>query len=257
MMWIVILALRRPYTFVCVSVLIFIFGVFSITRMAVDIFPVINLPVATVVWYYTGMAPEEMERRIVTGGERFYSTTVNDIEHLESSSYNGVAVIKIFFQPTADVASGMTQITAASEAIIKSLPVGATPPTIIRFNATDAPIMFLAVGNRTMQEDMLNDLGNNFVRIPLSTIRGASIGPSVGGKPRNVMVDIDLKALYANGLSPSDVSNALNAQNVILPAGTVKMGGREYNVRLNSSPDSVSDLNNLPIKQVNGTTVYM
>ncbi len=257
MMWIVILALRRPYTFVCASLLIFIFGVFAITRMAVDIFPVINLPVATVVWYYTGMAPEEMERRIVTSSERFYSTTVNDIEHLESSSYNGVAVIKIFFQPNADVASGMAQITAASEAIIKILPVGATPPTIIRFNATDAPIVYLAIGNKTMPEDVLNDLGNNFVRIPLATIRGASIGPSVGGKPRNIMVDIDLKALYANGLSPSDVSNALNAQNVILPAGTVKMGGREYNVRLNSSPDSVNDLNDLPIKQINGTTVYM
>ena len=257
MMWIVILALRRPYTFVCVSVLIFIFGVFSILRMAVDIFPIINLPVATVVWYYNGLPPEEMERRIVTSSERFYSSTVNDIEHVESSSYNGLAVIKIFFQPGADVASGVAQITAASEAIIKILPLGATPPTIVRFNATDAPILYLAIANRTMPEDVLNDLGNNFVRIPLSTLRGAAIGPSVGGKPRNVMVDIDLKALYANGLSPSDVSAALNAQNVILPAGTVKMGGREYNVRLNSSPDSVADLNDLPIKQVNGTTVYM
>jgi multidrug efflux pump subunit AcrB len=257
MMWIVILALRRPYTFVCVSLLVFIFGVFSILHMAIDIFPVINLPVATVVWYYNGMSPEEIERRIVTSTERFYSSVVNDIEHIESSSYNGLAVIKIYFQPGADVASGVAEITAASQAFLKALPTGATPPTIVRFNATDAPIMFLAVSGKTMPEDVLNDIGNSFVRTPLATLRGTAIGPSVGGKPRNVMVDIDLKALYAAGLSPSDVSNALNAQNVVLPSGTVKMGGREYNVRLNASPDSVSDLNDMPIKQVNGTTVYM
>jgi multidrug efflux pump subunit AcrB len=257
MMWIVILALRRPYTFTCVSVLILIFGVFSILRMAVDIFPVINLPVATVVWYYTGMGPEEMERRITTSTERFYSSVVNDIEHIESSSFNGVAVIKIYFQPGADVASGVAQITAASQSFLKQLPTGATPPTIQRFNATDAPIMYLAISGKSMPEDVLNDIGNNFVRTPLATLRGAAIGPSLGGKPRNVMVDIDLKALYAAGLSPSDVSAALGGQNVILPSGTVKMGGREYNVRLNASPDSVSDLNNIPLKQVNGTTVYM
>ena len=231
MMWIVILALRRPYTFVCMSLLIFIFGIFAIVRMPVDIFPVINLPVVTVVWYFYGMAPEEMERRIVTSSERFYSSTANDIEHIESSSFAGVAVIKIYFQPGADVAAGVAQITAASEAIIKVLPPGATPPTIVRFNATDVPIAQLALGSTSMSEDEVNDFGNNFVRVPLATIRGAAIGPSVGGKPRQVMVDLDLHALYSKGLSPSDVSNAINAGNVILPAGTVKMGGREYNVR--------------------------
>ena len=256
-MWIVILALRRPYTFVCMSLLIFIFGIFAIVRMPVDIFPVINLPVVTVVWYYYGMAPEEMERRIVTSSERFYSSVANDIEHIESSSFAGVAVIKIYFQPGADVAAGVAQITAASEAIIKVLPPGSTPPTIVRFNATDVPIAQLALGSKSMSEDEVNDFGNNFVRVPLATIRGAAIGPSVGGKPRQVMVDLDLPALYAKGLSPSDVSNAINAGNVILPAGTVKMGGREYNVRTNASPDSVSDLNNLPIKEINGATVYV
>jgi multidrug efflux pump subunit AcrB len=257
MMWIVILALRRPYTFVCMSLLIFIFGIFAIVRMPVDIFPVINLPVVTVVWYFYGMAPEEMERRIVTSSERFYSSTANDIEHIESSSFAGVAVIKIYFQPDADVAAGVAQITAASEAIIKALPPGATPPTIVRFNATDVPIAQLALGSTSMSEDQVNDYGNNFVRVPLATIRGAAIGPSVGGKPRQVMVDLDLPALYSKGLSPSDVSNAINAGNVILPAGTVKMGGREYNVRTNASPDSVRDLNDLPIKEINGATVYV
>ena len=257
MMWIVILALRRPYTFVCMSLLIFIFGIFAIVRMPVDIFPVINLPVVTVVWYFYGMAPEEMERRIVTSSERFYSSTANDIEHIESSSFAGVAVIKIYFQPGADVAAGVAQITAASEAIIKVLPPGATPPTIVRFNATDVPIAQLALGSTSMSEDEVNDFGNNFVRVPLATIRGAAIGPSVGGKPRQVMVDLDLPALYSKGLSPSDVSNAINAGNVILPAGTVKMGGREYNVRTNASPDSVRDLNDLPIKEINGATVYV
>ena len=257
MMWIVILALKRPYTFVCASMLVFIFGIFSILRMAIDIFPVIDLPVATIVWYYYGLPPEEMERRIITGSERFYSSVAPDIEHIESTTYNGVGVIKIYFQPGADVSTGVAEITAASQAILKVLPAGAVPPTIVRFNATDVPIVHLAVESKTMAEDVLNDYGNNFVRIPLSSIRGAAIGPSVGGKPRNVMVDLDLHALYSKGLSPSDVSAAFNAQNVILPSGTVKMGGREYNVRLNSSPDSVLDLNDLPIKEVNGATVYV
>jgi len=257
MMWIVILALRRPYTFVCASFLVFIFGVFSIVRMAIDVLPVIELPVATVVWYYNGLAPEEMERRMVTSAERFYSSITNDVEHIESTTFNGVAVIKLYFQPGADVAAGVAEITAASQAIVRIFPPGATPPTIVRFNATDVPVVFLAVGSKTMPEDVLNDYSNNFVRIPLSSIRGASVGNALGGKPRNVMVDLDPRALYSKGLSPADVSNALSAENVILPSGTAKIGGREYTVRLNSSPDSVLDLNNMPIKVVNGATVYI
>jgi multidrug efflux pump subunit AcrB len=160
MMWIVILALKRPYTFVCASLLIFIFGIFSILHMAVDVFAVIQMPVATVVWYYTGLAPEEMERRMTTSAERFYSSVANDIEHLESSSYNGLSVIKIYFQPDADVAMGVAEITAASQAIVKIFPPGATPPTIVRFNATDVPIVHIAVSSPTMPEDVLNDYGN-------------------------------------------------------------------------------------------------
>jgi multidrug efflux pump subunit AcrB len=257
MMWIVILALKRPYTFVCASLLVFIFGVFSIVRMAVDVFPVIPMPVATVVWYYTGMAPHEMEGRMIQSAQRFYSSVANDIEHIESSTYNGVGVIKIYFQPNADVAMGVAEITAASQAILKIYPPGAVPPTIVRFNATDVPIVWLAVGSKTMAEDELNDIGNNFVRVPLASIRGAAIGPSVGGKPRNVMVDLDPNALYSKGLTPTDVSSALTAQNVVLPTGTAKIGGREYNVRLNGSPDSVVDLNDIPIKEVNGAMVYI
>ena len=257
MMWIVILALKRPYTFVCASLLVFIFGFFAIVRMAVDVFPVIPMPVATVVWYYSGMAPEEMERRMIQSAERFYSSVANDIEHIESSTYNGVGVVKVYFQPDADVAMGVAEITAASQAILKIYPPGAVPPTIVRFNATDVPIVWLAVGSKTMPEDVLNDMGNNFVRIPLASIRGAAIGPSVGGKPRNVMVDLDPKALFAKGISATDVSAALNAQNVVLPSGTAKLGGREYNIRLNASPDSVLDLNDIPIKAVNGATVYI
>ncbi len=257
MMWIVILALRRPYTFACASLLVFIFGIFAIGRMAVDVFPVIPMPVATVVWYYTGMAPEEMEHRMIQSAQRFYSSVANDVEHIESSTFNGVGVIKIYFQPDADVAMGVAEITAASQAILKIYPPGAVPPTIVRFNATDVPIVWLAVGSKTMPEDELNDIGNNFVRVPLASIRGAAIGPSVGGKPRSVMVDLDQKALFAKGLTATDVSSALNAQNVVLPSGTAKIGGREYTVRLNGSPDSVLDLNDLPIKEVNGAMVYI
>ena len=207
MMWIVILALKRPYTFVCASLLVFIFGFFAIVRMAVDVFPVIPMPVATVVWYYSGMAPEEMERRMIQSAERFYSSVANDIEHIESSTYNGVGVIKIYFQPDADVAMGVAEITAASQAILKIYPPGAVPPTIVRFNATDVPIVWLAVGSKTMPEDELNDVGNNFVRVPLAAIRGAAIGPSVGGKPRSVMVDLDPKALFAKGI-PARLTSA-------------------------------------------------
>jgi multidrug efflux pump subunit AcrB len=257
MMGIVILALRRPYTFVCMALLIFLFGIFAIARMAVDIFPSINLPVVTVIWTYSGLPPDEMERRIVLLCERAFSATVQDVEHIESQSMNGVAVIKVYFQPDADVPLGVAQLTATSQTLVGRFPPGTTPPSILRFNATDVPIIQLAVGSKTMTEDEINDYGTNFIRIPLATIRGTTIGQALGGKPRLVMVDIDPKELYAKGLSPNDVSNALNAQNVILPSGTAKMGTREYNVRLNSSPDSVAWLNDLPIKEVNGATVYI
>lgn len=256
-MWLVRLALRRPYTFVCAALLMGIFGVLSILRMPVDIFPAINVPVVSVIWSYGGLAPEEMERRIVTVTERVYSSTVNDVEHIESQSLNGISIIKVYFQPDADVQAGIAQLTAASQGIVRTMPPGATPPFILRFNATDVPILQLGVGSRTTPESKLYDMSANFIRTPLATIHGLTVPPPNGGVTRLINVDLDPQALYAKGLSPSDVSNALSLQNVVLPSGTVKMGAREYYVRLNSSPDSVALLGDIPVKEVNGAMVYL
>ena len=257
MMWLVRVALRRPYTFVCAAILVFIGGLVAIASTPVDIFPAIPLPVATVIWQYQGMSPEEMEQRVVTILEQSYSASVNDIEHIESQSLDGVAVIKVFFQPTADVATGMAQLTAASQSNTRILPPGITPPIILRFNVTDVPILQIGVGSSTMSQAELNDYVSNFVRVPLATAQGATIPSPYGGAPRLINVDIDLTRLYAKGLSPADVSAAVTAQNVILPAGSAKLGSREYSVRLNSSPDVVAQLNDMPIKQVNGAMVYI
>jgi multidrug efflux pump subunit AcrB len=257
MMWIVRVALRRPYTFVCGAILVFIGGLVAIMTTPVDIFPVIPLPVATVIWQYQGMSPEEMEQRVVTIVERSYSATVNDIEHIESQSLDGVAVIKVFFQPTADVATGIAELTAASQSNTRTLPPGITPPIILRFNATDVPILQIGVGSSTMSQAALNDYVSNFVRTPLATAQGSTIPFPYGGAPRLINVDLDLSRLYAKGLSPSDVSAAINAENVILPAGSARLGTREYSVRLNSSPEVVEQLNDMPIKQVNGAMVYI
>src|SRR3989449_262850 len=257
MMWIVRVALRRPYTFVCGAILVFIGGLVAILTMPVDIFPAIPLPVATVIWQYAGMSPEEMEQRVVTTVERSYSATVNDIEHIESQSLDGVAVIKVFFQPTADVATGIAELTAASQSNTRTLPPGITPPIILRFNATDVPILQIGVGSSTMSQANLNDYVSNFVRTPLATAQGSTIPFPYGGAPRLINVDLDLARLYAKGLSPSDVSAAINAENVILPAGSARLGSREYDVRLNSSPEVVEQLNDMPIKEVNGAMVYI
>jgi multidrug efflux pump subunit AcrB len=257
MMWIVRVALRRPYTFICGALLVLIAGLVAIMTTPVDIFPAIPLPVATVIWQYQGMSPEEMEQRVVTTVERSYSATVNDIEHIESQSLDGVAVIKVFFQPTADVATGIAELTAASQSNTRTLPPGITPPIILRFNATDVPILQIGVGSSTMSQADLNDYVSNFVRTPLATAQGSTIPFPYGGAPRLINVDLDLARLYAKGLSPSDVSAAVNAENVILPAGSARMGTREYSVRLNSSPEVVEQLNDMPIKQVNGAMVYI
>ncbi len=257
MMWIVRVALRRPYTFVCGAILIFLGGLVAIASTPVDIFPTIPLPVATVIWQYQGMSPQEMEQRVVTVVEQSYSATVNNIEHIESQSLDGVGIIKVFFQPTADVATGMAQLTASSQSNTRVLPPGITPPIILRFNATDVPILQIGVGSSTMSQANLNDYVSNFVRTPLATAPGATIPYPYGGAPRLINVDIDLTRLYAKGLSPADVSAAVTAQNVILPAGSARLGSREYSVRLNSSPDVVEQLNDMPIKQVNGAMVYI
>jgi CzcA family heavy metal efflux pump len=256
-MWLVHLALRRPYTFVCTSILVLIFGIVAILRMPIDIFPAINVPVVSVLWSYAGLSPTEMETRVVTLAERVYSSYVNDIEHIESQSLNGLSIIKVYFQPDADLQAGMAQLTAASQGVTHNMPPGTTPPFMLRFNATDVPIMQLGLSSPKRTEAELADYATNFIRVPLATVHGATVPPAYGGVPRVINVDIDPQALFAKGLSPSDVSTAINQQNVILPSGTARIGEREYYVKLNSTPDSSKDLANIPIKQVNGATVYL
>src|SRR5881296_2570839 len=256
-MWIVRLALRRPYTFTVMAILIVLMGIVTITRMATDIFPKIDIPVVSVIWSFPGVAPEEMEKRFVTVTERAMTTTVNDIEHIESQSYNGVSVIKVFFHEGAKVEAGVAQSTSITQTLLRILPPGTTPPLILQYSASNVPILQLGLTSKTLSEQDLYDLGLNFIRTQLATIQGAQVPLPYGGKSRQVMVDIDLQKLYGKGLSPADVSTAVNAQNVILPAGTQKIGDREYNVRLNSSPELLETLNDLPIKQVNGAMVYI
>jgi CzcA family heavy metal efflux pump len=256
-MWLVYLALRRPYTFVCVAILMLVFGVVAIVRMPIDIFPAINVPVVSMLWSYGGLSPSEMEKRVVSLAERVYSSYVNDIEHVESQSLNGQSIIKVYFQPDANVQAGMAQLTAASQGVTRGMPPGIAPPFMLRLNATDVPILQLGVSSPSRTESELSDLGTNFIRVPLATVHGVTVTPAFGGVPRLVNVDIDPQALFAKGLSPGDVSRAINAQNVILPSGTAKMGDREYYVRMNSSTDSVRQLGDLPVKQVNGATIYV
>src|SRR5271156_4767337 len=224
MMWLVRLALKRPYTFVVMSMLIVILGAVTILRMPTDIFPDIDIPVISVVWNYTGLPPEEMEKRIVTGYERGLTTTVNDIEHTESQSLTGVAVIKIFFQPGARIEAATAQVTAISQTVLRQMPVGTTPPFIIRYSASNVPILQVALESDALSEQQLFDYGTNFIRADFATIRGVQMPWPYGGKQREIMLDIDPARLYAWGLSPRDVNNALTVQNVIVPTGTAKIG---------------------------------
>ena len=239
------------------AILIVLMGIVTISRMATDIFPKIDIPVVSVIWSFPGVAPEEMEKRFVTVTERAMTTTVNDIEHIESQSYNGVSVIKVFFHEGAKVEAGVAQITSITQTLLRILPPGTTPPLILQYSASNVPILQLGLTSKTLSEQDLYDLGLNFIRTQLATVQGAQVPLPYGGKSPQVMVDIDPEKLFGKGLSPADVSNALNAQNVILPAGTEKIGDREYNVRLNSSPELLQALNDLPIKQVNNATVYI
>src|SRR5881296_764995 len=256
-MWIVRLALRRPYTFTVMAILIVLTGIVTITRMATDIFPKIDIPVVSVIWSFPGVAPEEMEKRFVTVCERAMTTTVNDIEHIESQSYNGVSVIKVFFHEGAKVEAGVAQITSICQTLLRIMPPGTTPPLIIQYSASNVPILQVGLSSKTLSEQQLYDIGLNFIRTQLATVQGAQVPLPYGGKSRQIMVDIDPAKLYGKGLSPTDVSNAINVQNVILPAGMQKIGDREYNVRLNSSPEVLQVLNDLPIKQLNGAVVYI
>jgi multidrug efflux pump subunit AcrB len=255
--WIVKLALRRPYTFVVAAILIAILGGIAISRMPTDILPDIDIPVVSAIWQYKGLSADEMEKRVTTPSERAFTTTVNDIEHIESQSLAGLGVIKVFFHPGTPVDAAVAQMTAISQTVTRQMPPGMTPPLIIRFNASSVPILQLGLGGRGLSEQALYDLAANFLRTQLATVQGASVMQPAGGKARQIMVDLDPRALYAQGLAPSDVSAAINAQSPILPAGTVKIGDREYNVRLNNSPDVVETLNDVPIRQQGGATVYI
>jgi multidrug efflux pump subunit AcrB len=256
-MWIVRLALRRPYTFVVVSLLIAILGVAAIITMPVDIFPYIDIPVVSVIWQYSGMSPEEMEKRVVTFFERSMTTTVNDIEHIESQAYTGVSVTRVYFQPNAKVEVALSQITAIAQTLLRALPPGITPPSIIKYDASSVPIIQLGLESQTLSEQELFDLGQNFIRTQLATIQGASVPLPYGGKFRSVMVDLNPDQMFAKGLSATDVSNAFANQNLIFPAGTAKIGDKDYQVKLNNSPRVMDELNNLPLRVVNGATVYV
>jgi CzcA family heavy metal efflux pump len=256
-MWIVRLALNRPYTFVVMALMIFLVSPIVILRTPTDIFPDINIPVVSVVWNYAGMSAQEMGNRIVMVTERGMTTTVNDIEHIESQSLNGIGVIKIFFHQNVKIDMAIAQITAICQAMTRVLPPGITPPLVITYNASSVPILQLSLSSKTLSEAQVNDLGVNFLRTGLATVQGASIPYPYGGKMRQIMVDIDISALNSKGLSPADVVNAISAQNLILPAGTEKIGHTEYAVELNGSPDSMQELNDLPLKQINGHMVYI
>jgi multidrug efflux pump subunit AcrB len=256
-MWIVRLALRRPYTFVVLSLLIAILGVSAILTTPKDIFPNINIPVISVVWSYTGLVPDDMEKRMVTVTERAMTTTVNDIEHMESQSYTGVAIIKVFFQPNVKPEMALAQINSICQTLLRALPPGTTPPFLIKYDASSVPVLQLGLSGQGLSEQQLYDLGLNFIRTQLATVQGASIPLPFGGKQRNIMVDIDPNQLYAKHLSPADISNTLNQQNLILPTGTAKIGDREYQVALNSSPTTVEAMNDLPIKAANGAVVTL
>ena len=256
-MWIVRLALRRPYTFVVFALLILILGIYSILTMPTDIFPNIDIPVVTVVWNYTGMSAQEMSTRIIANSERGMTTTVNDIEHIESQSLNGIGIIKIFFQPHVNIGVAVSQVTAICQVQLRSLPPGSVPPFIIQYNASSVPVLQLGIAGQGLNEQQVFDLGTNTIRTQLATIEGAQTPFPYGGKQRQIQVDIDLAALQAKGLSPVDVGNAVSAQNLIAPSGTMKIDRFEYSVETNSAPAIVDELNSLPIKAVNGAIIYI
>ena len=256
-MWIVKIALQRPYTFLVLAILILLMGALAALRTATDIFPAINIPVVATIWRYTGLQPQDMADRIVLSNERTAQTSVNDIEHTESQSLNGIAVVKYFFQPNADERLSFAQITGESQTQLRSLPPGSTPPYILAYNASTVPIIQLALSSDSLSEAEIFDIANNDIRTALATVPGASIPYPYGGKMRQVQVDLNPQALRARGLSGNDVVNAIAAQNLIIPAGTQKMGDLEYFIGLNASPTKIAELNDLPIGASKGTVTYV
>jgi multidrug efflux pump subunit AcrB len=257
-MWIVRLALRRPYTFVVMSILILIMGGLAIVRTPTDIFPTIDIPVVSIIWNYNGLVPQDMSDRIVTITERNLTTTVDNIEHIESQSLYGIAVVKVFLQPSANIQQGIAQVTAVSQTQLRQLPAGSTPPLIIAYSASSVPVLQLALSGQNLSEQQLNDYGLNFIRTQIITVPGVSVPYPYGGKQRQVQVDLNTTALQSKGLSPLDVVNAISVQNLILPTGTSKIGSKEYDVSIpNAAPQTIADLNRIPIKTIGGTTIYI
>src|SRR3954468_15707221 len=251
------IALRRPYTFVVLALTILIIGPLAALRTPVDIFPDIRIPVIAIIWGYTGLQPGLMAGRIITQSQRGLTTTVNDIEHLEATSYNGLGIIKVFFQPNVDIRIANAQVTAVMQTQLKQLPPGATPPLILNYDASTVPIIQLALSGSGLSEQQLADIGLNTVRTPLVTVPGAAIPFPYGGKVRQVQIDLDSTAMQARGLSGQDVANALAAQNLITPVGSQKIGSFEYAILLKNSPQTIPELGDLPIKSVNGAMVYV
>ena len=256
-MWIVELALRRPYTVAVMALLILVMGALSVSRMVVDIFPAIDIPVVAVVWSYPGLAAEDMERRVVLISERAFSSTVNGIERIESQSIPGIGILRVYFQPGADIGASIAQISSVSSTILRITPPGMTPPVILQFNASNVPVVQLTASSETLPEEKIFDYGLNFIRVRLFTVPGLSTPAPFGGKQREVNVDIDPQALAAKGLSPAEVVSALQASNVIVPSGTARIGTREYSVLMNSSPSAVDEFKNIPIKVVGGQPLLM
>jgi multidrug efflux pump subunit AcrB len=257
MLAIVRIALKRPYTFIVAALLILLIGTLAALRMPVDIFPSIDIPIIGVAFQYQGLPPDQMAGRIISPFERALTTTVNDIEHIEANSYTTFGVVKIYFHPTANIATANAQVTAVAQSILKQMPEGTTPPLILNYSASTVPIIQLALSGKGLTEQNLADLGMNFVRVRLVTVQGAGIPWPFGGRQPQVMYDLDPAALRAYGLTGHDVANALAAQNLLTPAGSEKIGNYEYNINLNNAPSKLSDLEDLPIKSVGGAMVYM
>ena len=257
MLGIVKLALRRPNTFIVMSLIITLFGAISAFKTPVDIFPQINIPVISAVWTYSGMPPEDMAGRIVYYYERSLSSTVNDIEHIESQSLFGYGIVKIFFQPDVDIRTANAQVTAISQTVLKMMPPGITPPLILNYNAATVPILQLALSSKVLSEDRIFDLGQNFIRPQLATVKGSAVPSPYGGKVRQIQIDLDPQAMQSKQVSPQDVADALSRQNLVLSPGTEKISNFEYNIKINDSPDEFETLNDLPIKTVNGATIFI
>ena len=256
-MWIVKTALNRPYTFIVLALLILLLSPVIILRTPTDIFPNINIPVVSIGWTYTGLNPEELEGRLTTPYEKALTTLVDNIQHIESTTYNGTVVVKIFLQPGASLDTANAQVTAASQYLLRQLPPGILPPEIINFSASSVPILQLGVSGKGLSEQQLNDYATNFIRPQLITVNGSVVPLPYGGKQRQITISMDQAAMQSKGIAPGDLLNAVAAQNVVMPSGTIKIGQSEYDVRTNGTPRTVEELSNIPLKQVNGTTIYL